>query len=99
MTYTPRDIEADRKIIEAATAGPWEAVDEEIETVENYSIKLYYTVLYIDGRRLFRLPATDESKTITRFVAVAHTAWPACLDDIEALRRENVELKAKLAGS
>jgi len=95
-----RDFEADRKICEAASAGPWEAMRWEIGGADAYNVQccdndvatVWQGVRYPFGPEISDYTA----KANTRFIAEARTGWPAALDRIAELEAENRRLKSDL---
>jgi hypothetical protein len=72
--------EADRKLIEAATPGPW------------VSNELGVMLPATDDHECEILGSFD-FQVDNDFAASARTRWPAALDEIERLRQENLMLR------
>lgn len=73
MTETKRDFNADRALIDAATAGPWVVAP----------VPLTKTVVTPVLGNAIRTRTEEDA----RFIAEARTGWPAALDEIERLRK------------
>lgn len=69
-----RDFEADRKICDAATAGPWSTFDS-MWVIDSSTDSA--DVLVAECKRNYD----------ARFIAEARTGWPAALDEIERLKK------------
>ncbi len=100
----PVDIEALRKLAEAATKGPWEVVTPWPDMPQYTRLSAIHGPPHVNAH-------DDYSVADTAFIASARTAVPALLDEVERLRAklesadaykanllaENADLRAKLA--
>jgi len=96
---TPDEIAEARRIIEAATPGPWNAEDgfivlsepELIECPGSGGAMSYTSVV---ARLHWR--GTPEWEANEKLIAAARTGWPKALDEIERLRAFTEQLYAKM---
>jgi hypothetical protein len=96
---TVRDFEADRKICEAASAGPWVWVPGKREYRDNGSIQSESEGDVCDFgnyTQYYPIAGNEPYETDITFITEARTGWPAALDRIAELEAENERLQTRV---
>ena len=77
-----RDFEQDRRICEAATKGPWKAI-ERGNSVTSFAV---VTVAYLGEPQKNICSLISPKTSNAEFISEAREGWPAALDEIQNLK-------------
>lgn len=93
-----RDLEADLKLCEAATEGPWDAIyyDHTVTKHPNWEVDCNLPDVLTIADMGGGYGRNGESEANARFIAAARTGWPETIQELMEARKRIEELEAEI---